>query len=92
MSVILHVSVESALKYFGIIVHVQVGIGQDGSLYALEPGKVIITTEKFTPNFNKYFTERAYREKRENMGHVYKKYFHVIPEPLEPNFQLVDQI
>jgi large subunit ribosomal protein L27 len=70
----------------------KVGIGQDGSLYALEAGKVIVTCEKFEPNFNKFWTERTYSERKGNMNHVYKKYFHVIPDPLEPKFKLIDQI
>ncbi|EFX73953.1 hypothetical protein DAPPUDRAFT_200344 [Daphnia pulex] len=69
-----------------------VGMGKDGSLYALQPGRVLITCEKFEPNFDKYWTNKAYGSRKENMNNVYKKYFHVIPEPLEPKFKLVDVI
>ncbi|KZS10845.1 39S ribosomal protein L27, mitochondrial [Daphnia magna] len=69
-----------------------VGIGKDGSLYALQPGKVLITCEKFQPNFDKYWTDRVYRSRKENMANVYKKYFHVIPDPLEPKFRLVETV
>ena len=77
---------------FQILLTFQVGIGKDGTLYALEAGKVLITCEKFQPNFEKYWTEKAYGTRRDNIAHVYKKYFHVIPDPLEPKFKLVDQI
>ena len=80
--------------YFKFIFSIgfQVGIGKDGSLYALQPGKVLITCEKFQPNFDKYWTNKAYGSKKDNMNNVYKKYFHVIPKPLEPKFKLVDVI
>lgn len=77
---------------FFYYVLLQVGIGKDGSLYALQPGKVLITCEKFQPNFDKYWTDKVYSSRKENMANVYKKYFHVIPEPLEPKFKLVDTI
>ena len=53
---------------------------------------MLITCEKFEPNFEKFWTDRTYADRKGNMANVYKKYFHVLPEPLEPKFKLVDQI
>lgn len=67
-------------------------IGKDCSLYALQPGRVVITCEKFEPNFDSYWTQKAYGARKENPSSVYKKYFNVIPHPLEPRFKLIDEI
>lgn len=51
-----------------------------------------MTCEKFTPNFSKYWTERAFGARRSNMDAVYKKYVNVIADPLQPKFKLVDEV
>merc|ERR1711928_133843 len=45
------------LRQLGVRCHpgLNVGSGKDGSLYALEPGKLLITCEKFRPNMNNYW-------------------------------------
>lgn len=82
------------LRQLGVRCHpgLNVGIGKDGSLYALEAGKLLITCEKFKPNMNNFWVDKTYKDRRGNMGNIYKKYFNIIPEPLEPKFKLVDRI
>ena len=41
---------------------------------------------------NNFWVDKTYKDRRGNMGNIYKKYFNIIPEPLEPKFKLVDQI
>ena len=74
------------------LICIKVSIGKDGSLYALESGKVVITCEKFQPNFSNYWVNKTFADRKGNMSNVYKKYFNVIADPLEPKFKLIDQV
>ncbi|KAK9301563.1 hypothetical protein QLX08_006117 [Tetragonisca angustula] len=67
-----------------------VGFGKNGTLYALEKGKVIITCEKIDPNLDHSWA-RTYYAGRENSV-MYKKHFNVIPEPQDNKFVLIDAI
>ncbi|CAD7092842.1 unnamed protein product [Hermetia illucens] len=67
-----------------------VGFGKNGTLFALEHGKVCVTCEKFDPNWDHTWVQRIYagREKQT----IYKKYFNVIPEKQHKRFRLVDEV
>ncbi|XP_026477999.1 39S ribosomal protein L27, mitochondrial-like [Ctenocephalides felis] len=67
-----------------------VGLGKNGTLFAMEHGKVLVTCEKFDPNWEHTWVQRIYAERRGTT--IYKKYFHVIPEPQHNRFKLVDSI
>ncbi|XP_050362950.1 39S ribosomal protein L27, mitochondrial [Nymphalis io] len=67
-----------------------VGFGRNGTLFAMVPGKVVVTCEKFDPNWEHTWVQRVYGG-RENQT-IYKKYFNVIPEPQHTRFKLIDEI
>lgn len=66
------------------------GFGKNGTLFAMVPGKVLITTEKVDLNWDHTWVERCHGHRKHT--EFYKKYFHVIPEPQHQNFKLIDQI
>ncbi|KAL0118433.1 hypothetical protein PUN28_009236 [Cardiocondyla obscurior] len=67
-----------------------VGFGRDGSLFAMESGKVMVTCEKIDPNWEHTWVKKHY-ENRENQV-IYKKHFNVIPTPQHKRFKLIDKI
>ncbi|KMQ96600.1 39s ribosomal protein mitochondrial-like protein [Lasius niger] len=67
-----------------------VGFGRNGTLYAMESGKVMVTCEKINPNWDHSWIKRCYAG-RENQV-IYKKHFNVIPEPQHNRFLLIDRI
>ena len=68
----------------------QVGFGKNGTLYALEKGKVIITCEKIDPNLDHSWARTHYAGRENSV--IYKKHFNVIPEPQDNRFVLIDAI
>ncbi|XP_044732665.1 50S ribosomal protein L27 [Chrysoperla carnea] len=67
-----------------------VGFGKNGTLFAMVPGRVMVTCEKTDLNWDHTWVQRCYAG-RENQP-IYKKYFNVIPEAQHQNFKLIDQI
>ncbi|XP_029161207.1 uncharacterized protein LOC114932967 [Nylanderia fulva] len=67
-----------------------VGFGKNGTLFAIESGKVMITCEKINPNWKHAWIRRCYSG-RENQI-IYKKHFNVIPQPQHNRFQLIERI
>ncbi|CAH0717322.1 unnamed protein product, partial [Brenthis ino] len=67
-----------------------VGLGRNGTLFAIEAGKVVVTCEKFDPDWEHTWVQRIYAG-RENQT-IFKKYFNVIPEPQHTRFKLVDEV
>ncbi|KAJ9596854.1 hypothetical protein L9F63_012110 [Diploptera punctata] len=67
-----------------------VGFGKNGTLFALEAGRVMVTCEEVGLNWEHTWVQREY-EGRENQK-FYKKYFNVIPKPQEQRFKLIDKI
>ncbi|XP_012276365.1 39S ribosomal protein L27, mitochondrial [Orussus abietinus] len=67
-----------------------VSFGINGTLCALQPGKVYVTCEKVDLNWDHDWVQRNYA------GHngkiIYKKHFHVIPERQHCCFKLVEAI
>lgn len=67
----------------------QVGFGKDKSLYSMEPGKVVITSEKVDPNWNNYWVQRSFGGREGTV--FYKKYFNILPYPQHRRFKLIDE-
>lgn len=67
-----------------------VGFGKNGTLFALEHGRVVVTCEKFEPNWEHTWVQRTYAGREDQT--IYKKYFNVIPEPQHQRFKLVDEV
>ncbi|XP_068232318.1 large ribosomal subunit protein bL27 [Palaemon carinicauda] len=82
------------VRQLGLNFHpgLNVGIGVDRTLYAKEPGTVIMTTEKVNPNWNHKEIKRFYAEYQDDDTPIYKTYFHILPKPLPNKFKLVEQI
>ncbi|XP_076302816.1 mitochondrial ribosomal protein L27 [Lasioglossum baleicum] len=67
-----------------------VGFGRNGTLYALEKGKVVVTCEKINPNMSRSWVKLNYSNRENSV--IYKKFFNVIPEPQHNKFILVDTL
>lgn len=67
-----------------------VGFGRNGTLFAIESGKVMVTCEKVDLNENHTWVLRNY-EKRLGTP-IYKKHFNVIAEPQHKRFVLINHV
>ncbi|KDR17653.1 hypothetical protein L798_08360, partial [Zootermopsis nevadensis] len=67
-----------------------VGFGRDGTLFAIESGKVMVTCEKVDLNWEHVWVKKHYEGR--NSQTFYKKYFNVIQEPQHTRFKLIDSI
>jgi large subunit ribosomal protein L27 len=59
------------------------------TLVALCDGTVKVTCEAFDPNFDHPLVVEHYSQRK---GTMYKKYFHVIPDPQHNRFKLIDVV
>lgn len=67
-----------------------VGMGRNGTLYAMEPGKVVVTCEKINPNMEIGWCKVHYGGREKSV--IYKKHFNIIPDPQDNKFVLVDTV
>lgn len=67
-----------------------VGMGRNGTLYALERGKVVVTCEKINPNMEIGWCKVHYGGREKSV--IYKKHFNVIPDPQDNKFVLIDRV
>ena len=67
-----------------------VGFGKNGTLFAMEPGTVKITSEKCELNPEHTWVQRLYGG--QDITYLYKKYVHVLAEPQHNRFKLVDSV
>ncbi|XP_059471300.1 large ribosomal subunit protein bL27 [Neocloeon triangulifer] len=67
-----------------------VGLGKDGTLFAIEDGIVKITSEKCDLNMDHSWVQRIYGGK--DITYLYKKYVHVLNQPQHNRFKLIDTI
>uniref|UniRef100_A0A1B0C305 Large ribosomal subunit protein bL27m n=1 Tax=Glossina palpalis gambiensis TaxID=67801 RepID=A0A1B0C305_9MUSC len=67
-----------------------VGFGRDGTLFAMEHGKVYVTCEVADPNWDHTWIQKNYASRQGQT--FYKKYFNVIPEEQHQRFRLIDEI
>ncbi|XP_015590211.1 39S ribosomal protein L27, mitochondrial [Cephus cinctus] len=67
-----------------------VGWGRNGTLFALEAGKVMVTCEQIDPKWENSWVQRNYNDR---MGQkIYKKHFNVIPAPQHHVFKLIEKV
>ncbi|KAM3968082.1 mitochondrial ribosomal protein L27 [Aphomia sociella] len=67
-----------------------VGFGRNGTLFAMEAGRVVVTCEKFDPNWDHTWVQRIYGGREQQT--ILKKYFNIIPEPQHKRFKLIDEV
>ncbi|CAH0393131.1 unnamed protein product [Bemisia tabaci] len=67
-----------------------VAMGKNLTIFALKPGKVVWSTEKFDPDYNRQYIEQWYGHRKNDT--ILKKYMHIIPEPQHNDFKLVHLI
>ncbi|XP_076628439.1 mitochondrial ribosomal protein L27 [Colletes latitarsis] len=67
-----------------------VGMGKNGTLYALERGMVMITCEKINPSLTHPWAKMNYAGRENSV--IYKKHFNVINEPQHDRFILIDTV
>ncbi|XP_065356852.1 large ribosomal subunit protein bL27m [Calliphora vicina] len=67
-----------------------VGFGRNGTLFAMEHGKVYVTCEPLDPNWDHTWVQRHYAG-REGQP-IHKKFFNVVPDQQHQRFRLVDEI
>ncbi|KAJ8925183.1 hypothetical protein NQ315_001368 [Exocentrus adspersus] len=67
-----------------------VGMGKNGTLFAITPGRVSVTCEIADVNWDHTWVQRCHSNRKGT--EFYKKYFNVIPEPQHQNFKLIDEI
>lgn len=68
----------------------QVGMGKNGTLFALKEGRVVVTADQFNPNWDHTWVQRIYAGREDQT--IFKKYFNVIPFEQHNRFKLIDQI
>jgi large subunit ribosomal protein L27 len=67
-----------------------VGLGRNGTLFAIIPGKVMITCEKVDLDWSHTWVERCHGFRKNT--EFYKKYFNILPKKQHQNFKLIDQL
>lgn len=67
------------------------GFGKNGTIFAIKPGKVVISSEIAQPNWEHTWIQRL-MPGRENSPPFFKKYINVIPEPQHNRFKLIEVV
>ncbi|XP_011630035.1 LOW QUALITY PROTEIN: uncharacterized protein LOC105422377 [Pogonomyrmex barbatus] len=67
-----------------------VGFGRNGTLFAMEAGKVIVTCEQIDPNWEHPWIKRNYSGREGRV--IYKKHFNVIPISQHNRFKVIERI
>jgi ribosomal protein L27 len=62
---------------------------RDNSIYALTNGTLVVTTEKFNPDFNNDLVIKYYNEFKDFKGNLLKRYIHIIPKETPQTFKLI---
>lgn len=69
------------------------GIDEHRTIYALCDGIMIITEDKFNPDWSHPLVKEVYLTNDERkLAPLYKRYVHVIPKKRIPEFKLVDVV
>lgn len=68
----------------------QVGFGKNGTLFALEAGRVAVTSEKVNANWDHTWIQRVYAGREDQP--FFKKYFNVLPLEQHNRFKLIDEV
>lgn len=67
-----------------------VGMGRNGTIYALEDGTVYISTEIADLNWDNKWVLKHYSGREDQV--IYKKYFNILTNPQHNRFKLIDQV
>lgn len=68
------------------------GIDSERTIYALCDGIMVITEEKYNPDWDYPLVKEAYTVGEEKLAPPYKRYIHVIPKRRISEFKLIDKI
>lgn len=79
---------QSALIY--VLCYLKVGFGRNGTLFAMEHGKVYVTCEPIDPNWDHTWIQRNYAGRQGQP--IFKKFFNVVPEKQHQRFRLIDEV
>ncbi|KAL7630849.1 UNVERIFIED_CONTAM: hypothetical protein RMT77_001188 [Armadillidium vulgare] len=69
-----------------------VGMARNRHLFAMEHGKVYITTEKVNPNWNNKLMLTFFGQYQNKDVPIYRTYFHIIAASMPQKFNLIDQV
>lgn len=69
----------------------QAGFGKNGNIFAIKPGKVVMSSEQAKPNWDHTWIQRLMPRRPDNVP-IYKKYINVIPEQQHNRFKLVETV
>ncbi|KAJ1521972.1 hypothetical protein ONE63_002301 [Megalurothrips usitatus] len=67
------------------------GFGKNGTIFAIKPGKVVLSTEIAKPNWEHTWIQRLLPRRPDDVP-IYKKYINVIPEQQHTRFKLVETV
>jgi len=67
-----------------------VGFAKNGTLWAMEHGRVVISCEKIDPNWDHTWVQRNYAGREDQT--IYKRTFNVIPIEQHNRFKLIDEV
>lgn len=68
------------------------GIDEDRVIYALRDGIMIITEEKFNPDWTHPLVQKVYMRGEDKRAPEYARYIHVIPKKKISEFKLIDVV
>lgn len=68
------------------------GIDENRTIYALCDGVMVITEEKFNPDWTNPIVQKVYMVGKEKRAPEYARYIHVIPKKRISEFKLVDLV
>jgi hypothetical protein len=68
------------------------GIDEQRTIYALCDGIMVITEEKYNPDWDYPLVKEAYTNDNERIAPAYKRYIHVIPKKRISEFKLIDKV
>lgn len=69
-----------------------VGIDLDRTIYSLCDGIMVITEEKFNPDWDYHVTKDMYEVDGDKRAPEHMRYIHVIPKPRVPEYRLIDLV
>lgn len=68
------------------------GIDHDRAIYALCDGVMVITEEKFDPDWSHPLVSKVYMDGEDKRPAQYKRYINVIPKKRISEFKLIDEV
>lgn len=68
----------------------QVGLGRNGTLFAIDHGRVYVTCEKIDPHWDHTWVQRIYAGREGEP--IHKKFFNIIPEEQHQRFKFIGEV